>query len=155
MLASVCSLVGRKKSIALLYGDSGLIFSWCTLGMSSLVRDHLNSWSIFSSRKKNRIIWKVSSLHLFWVICKERNRIVFEGAFFSPQRIKTHLNCSLFDQASCSKNTNCSFVRTLLFGHYGYGKVFAFFVRLGLLCWCFLLVRPFLVLAYTVCIFFL
>lgn len=54
-----------------------------------LVRNHLNSWCFFPSKKKSRILWKVAHLFLFWALWKERNRIVFEGVFFSSQRIKS------------------------------------------------------------------
>ena len=52
------------------------------------VKDLLLCWSAFPVRKHARKIWKAAPLSLIWQIGKERNKIVFEDATFSYNRLK-------------------------------------------------------------------
>lgn len=67
-------------------------------------------FKICSSKKLNKIKKKVFFLKT-QLPFGNRGMIVFEEVSFSSQRIKTQLIRSLFDQTSCSKKTDCFFIR--------------------------------------------
>ena len=85
-----------------------------------LVKDLLHNWLHFSVRKKDKAIWRVAPLILFWAIWKERNRIIFEDATFSTLRLKISFIRSLYTLAGFIPNADISFLRILLFRYYGY-----------------------------------
>ena len=57
-------------------------------GCPQTVRDLLFCCSTFLVRKHARKIWKAAPLSLIWVIWKEGNKIVFDDAIFSSDRLK-------------------------------------------------------------------
>ena len=52
------------------------------------IRDFLLCWSAFQVRKHARKFWKVAPLILIWAKFGRRNKIVFEDASFSYDRLK-------------------------------------------------------------------
>ena len=55
------------------------------------LRDLLLGWKGIQVRRDDKKIWLAAPYCLFWVIWKERNKIVFENEDLSLQRIKTPL----------------------------------------------------------------
>ena len=60
-----------------------------------MVKDLLFSWSCFLVRKNARKLWMTAPLSLLLAIWKERNKIVFEDAMFSYNRLKLSFVSSL------------------------------------------------------------
>ena len=54
----------------------------------SLVRELLSSWHRSFMGKKRKKVWRATPLCLFWTICKERNRRVFDNKELYVQGIK-------------------------------------------------------------------
>ena len=78
------------------------------------VKDLLLGWSSFLIRKNARKPWMAAPLSLLWAIWKERNRIVFEEAFFSPNRLKLSFFSFLISWAGLITNVDHSIVRIIL-----------------------------------------
>lgn len=78
------------------------------------------SWNAVPTRKNLRIFWKSAPLYLFLATWKECNRIIIENAKFSTNRVKLVFISSLFFWAGSVKIVDGSFVRCLLYRHYGY-----------------------------------
>ena len=85
-----------------------------------LIKDLIQSWMHFPVKKKAKAIWGVAPLLLFWAIRKERNRIIFDDATFSSQRVKLFVIRSLFTRAGLIPKADISFVRLLLYRFYDY-----------------------------------
>ena len=60
-----------------------------------MARDLLLGWKTLPVKKSERKIWLAASLHLFWAIWKERNRVIFEYANFSTHRLKASFVLSI------------------------------------------------------------
>ena len=60
-----------------------------------MVKDLFCAWSQLPVKKTNRKLWWVVPLCFYWAIWKERNRIMFEDAPFSPSRLKHSIISSL------------------------------------------------------------
>ena len=78
------------------------------------VRDLLLCWSAFPVRKHARKIWKASPRSLIWAIWKERNKIVFDDATFSYDRLKLSFISSLTYLVGSFPNVDLSIVRIFL-----------------------------------------
>ena len=85
-----------------------------------LVKDLLHNWLHFPARKKAKAIWRIAPLILFWVIWRERNRIIFEDATFSTLKLKISFIQSLYTWAGCIPNADIFYLRILLFRYYDY-----------------------------------
>lgn len=48
-------------------------------GLPLRVRDFLSCWNLFSAKKNTKILWKAALVLLFWAICKEINKIIFDS----------------------------------------------------------------------------
>ena len=66
------------------------------------VRDTLLSWYVSFKDKKHRKVWRAVSFCLFWMVWKERNRIVFDNEVLSIQRLKNSFVCNLLSWAKSS-----------------------------------------------------
>ena len=77
------SIWGHWTDLLFAFGES-----WACL---FLVKDLLQSWLHFPVRKNAKSIWRAAPLILFWVIWKERNRVIFEDTTFSTLRLKLFL----------------------------------------------------------------
>ena len=66
------------------------------------VRDTLLSWYVSFKDKKYRKVWRAVPLCLFWMVWKERNRIVFDNEVLSIQRLKNFCVCNLLSWAKSS-----------------------------------------------------
>ena len=66
------------------------------------VRDTLLSWYVSFKDKKYRKVWRAVPLCLFWMVWKERNRIVFDNEVLSIQRLKNSFVCNLLSWAKSS-----------------------------------------------------
>ncbi|KAJ9680532.1 hypothetical protein PVL29_019761 [Vitis rotundifolia] len=66
------------------------------------VRDTLLGWHAPLKDKKHSKVWQAAPLCLFWMIWKERNRIVFENEVLSLQRLKNSFICNLLFWANSS-----------------------------------------------------
>ena len=67
-----------------------------------MVRDTFSGWSAFFVDKKRGKTWWATPLCLFWMVWKERNRMVFDNEVLSIQRMKNSFVCNLFSWAkSC------------------------------------------------------
>lgn len=60
------------------------------------ISDFLTIYNPFLARKNHKALWRAPPLFLFWVICKERNIIIFDNASYTARRINLALICSLF-----------------------------------------------------------
>ena len=67
-----------------------------------LVRDTLLGWHAPLKDKKHSKVWWAAPLCLFWMVWKERNRIVFENEVLSLQRLKNSFICNLLSWANSS-----------------------------------------------------
>ena len=65
-------------------------------------RDTLLGWHITFKDKKHRKVWQAAPLCLFWMVWKERNRIVFDNEVLVVQRLKNSFICNLFSWAKSS-----------------------------------------------------
>ena len=74
----------------------------------------------FPVRKKATSIWRDAPLLLFWAIWKERNRIIFEDATFSPLRLKLSVIRLLFTWVGFIPKADIDVVRLLLYRFYDY-----------------------------------
>ena len=63
------------------------------------VKDLLLGWSYFPIRENARKLWMATPLSFLWTIWKERNKLVFEDASFSFNRLKVSFFTSLFSWA--------------------------------------------------------
>ena len=66
------------------------------------VRDTLLGWHAPLKDKKHSKVWRAAPLCLFWMVWKERNRIVFENEVLSLQRLKNSFICNLLSWANSS-----------------------------------------------------
>ncbi|KAJ9707156.1 hypothetical protein PVL29_002241 [Vitis rotundifolia] len=64
--------------------------------LPSSVRDTLSGWCGFKLGKKRRKVWNAAPLCIFWVVWKERNRIVFDNEELSIHRLKNSFVCNLW-----------------------------------------------------------
>ena len=64
--------------------------------LPSAVSDTLLSWCVSFKDKKHRKIWWATTLCLFWMVRKERNRIAFDNEVLLIQRMKNFFVCNLF-----------------------------------------------------------
>ena len=103
-------------------GDNGLIFllPLVSVGFAPSWSKIFPSWLNFPVRKKAKALWRAAPLILFWVIWKERNRIIFEDVTLSTLRLKLSFIRSLFAMAGCIPNTDNYFVMLLLYRFHGY-----------------------------------
>ena len=77
-----------------------------------MVKDLFCAWSQLPVKKINRKLWWVP-LCFCWAIWKERNRIMFEDAPFSPSRLKHSIISSLFFWVGIMPDVDTSFVKRL------------------------------------------
>ena len=101
------------------------------------VKDLILCWNIFLVRKHARKIWKVAPLSLIWAIWKKKNKIVFDDATFSYDRMKLSFRSSLTSWAGSFPNMDlsieeyfCVFSNTWI----RVGEVSCFFLFLPLFC---------------------
>ena len=59
------------------------------------IREPLLGWHDSSIGRKQKKVWGVAFLCLFWTIWKERNKRLFENKEFFDQRLKFLILCNL------------------------------------------------------------
>ena len=120
-LASICPFCRKNEDSLdhILIHCSAIWELWTTIlsvtGVSWAcpykVKDLFCAWSQLPVKKTNRKLWWAIPLCVCWAIRKERNKIVFEDASFSPSRLKHLIISSLFFWAGIIPNVDTSFVK--------------------------------------------